>query len=37
MFGVFPNTFLWQMSQHWYPSRFTNSSVVLFAHPMSFY
>jgi hypothetical protein len=20
MFGVFPNTFLGQMSQHWYPS-----------------
>ena len=24
MFGVFPNTFLGQMSQHWYPSQFTN-------------
>ena len=25
------------MSQHWYPSQFTNPSVAPFAHPMSFY
>jgi hypothetical protein len=37
LFGVFPNTFPGQMSQHWYPSQFTNPSVVPFAHPMSFY
>jgi hypothetical protein len=37
MFGVFPNTCPGQMSQNWYPSQFTNPSVVLFAHPMSFY
>jgi hypothetical protein len=37
MFGVFPNTFLGQMSPHWYPSQFTNPSVALFAHPMYFY
>jgi hypothetical protein len=37
MFGVFPNTFPVQMSQHWYPSQFTNPSVALFAHPMSFF
>jgi hypothetical protein len=37
MFGVFPNTFPGQMSQHWYPSQFTNPSVAPFAHPMSFY
>jgi hypothetical protein len=37
MFGVFPNIFRGQMSQHWYPSQFTNPSVEPFAHPMSFY
>jgi hypothetical protein len=37
MFGVFPNTFSGQMSQHWYPSQFTNPSVASFAHAMSFY
>ena len=37
MLGVFPNTFLGQMTQHWYPLQFTNPSVVSFAHPMSFY
>jgi hypothetical protein len=37
MFGVFSNTFPGQMSQHWYPSQFTNPSVAPFAHPMSFY
>ena len=37
MFGVFPNTFIGQMSQHWYPSQFTNPTVAPFAHPMSFY
>jgi hypothetical protein len=37
MFGVFSNTFLEQMSQHWYPSQFTNPSVTPFAYPMSFY
>jgi hypothetical protein len=37
MFGVFPNIFLGQMSQHWYPSQFTNPNVASFAHPMSFY
>jgi hypothetical protein len=37
MFGVFPNIFRGQMSQHWYPSQFTNPSVALFAYPMSFY
>jgi hypothetical protein len=29
----FPNTFQGQMLQHWYPSQFTNPSVVPFAHP----
>jgi hypothetical protein len=33
----FSNTFPGQMIQHWYPSQFTNPSVVPFAHPMSFY
>jgi hypothetical protein len=37
MFGVFSNIFLGQMSQHLYPSQFTNPSVVPFTHPMSFY
>ena len=37
MLGVFPNTFPGQMTQHWYPSQFTNPSVAPFAHPMSFY
>jgi hypothetical protein len=37
MFGVFSNTFSGQMSQHWYPSQFTNPNVASFAHPMSFY
>jgi hypothetical protein len=37
MFGVFSNTFLGQMSQHWYSSQFTKPSIMPFAHPMSFY
>jgi hypothetical protein len=37
MFGVFPNTFQGQMSQHWYSSQFTYPSVVLFSHPVPFY
>jgi len=37
MFGVFPNTFPGHMTQHWYPSQFTNPSVVPFARPMLFY
>ena len=37
MFGAFPNTFLGQITQHWYPSQFTNPSVVPFPHPMPFY
>jgi hypothetical protein len=37
MYGVFSNTFLWQMSQHRYPSQFTNPSVASFTHPMFFY
>jgi len=37
MFGVFSNIFPGQMTQHWYPSQFTNPSVVPFARPMSFY
>ena len=37
MFGAFPHTFPGQMTQHWYPSQFTNPSVVPFSHPMSFY
>ena len=36
MFGVFPNTFPGQLSQHWYPSQFTNPSVAPFAHPIPF-
>jgi hypothetical protein len=27
MFGVFPNIFPGQMSQHWYSPQFTNPSV----------
>ena len=37
MFSAFSNTFPGQMTQHWYPSQFTNPSVVPFARPMSFY
>jgi hypothetical protein len=37
MFGVFPNTFQGQMSQHWYSSQFTHPSAVPFAHPVSYY
>ena len=37
MYGVFPNTFPGQMTQHWYSPHFVNPSVVPFAHPLSFY
>jgi hypothetical protein len=37
LFGVFPNTFQWQMPQHWYSPQFTYPSVVPFAHHVSYY
>jgi hypothetical protein len=37
MFGVFPNTFQRQMSQHRYSSQFTYPSVVPFAHSVPYY
>lgn len=37
MYGVFPNSFPGQMTQHWFTPHFANPSVGSFAHPMSFY
>jgi hypothetical protein len=34
---AFPNSFLEQLAQHWYASKYTNPSVAAFAHSLSRY